>query len=103
MQLTSPETPGAAGFSPRPAPRLIATYPIPDGGHALAVGKGIDRDRAVDESGNQIAVFGRLGARPLNLNEQQRMYRKPSGPGLWKGEVFSVSDDPYDPIYLRSK
>ncbi len=103
VQLTSPETPGSSGFSPRPAPQLIATYPIPDGGHALAVGKGIDRDRAVDESGNQIAVFGRLGARPLNLHEQQRMYRKPSGPGVWKGDVFSVSDDPYDPIYLRTK
>jgi hypothetical protein len=32
--------------------------------HALAISKGIDRDRAVDESGNQIAVFdGRLRAR----------------------------------------
>ena len=31
---------------------------------ALAISKGIDRDRAVDESGNQLAVFGRRGARP---------------------------------------
>jgi hypothetical protein len=38
-------------------------------GPALAVSKGIDRDRAVDESGNQIAVFGRRGARPFTREE----------------------------------
>jgi hypothetical protein len=38
------------------------------------VSAGIDRDRAVDESGNQIAVFGRRGARPLNAEEQRRLY-----------------------------
>ena len=65
VQLTSPETPGSIGFSPRPTPRLIATYPMPKGGRALAISKGVDRDRAVDESGNQLAVFGRVGARPL--------------------------------------
>ena len=62
VQLTSPETPGNDGFSPRPTPELIATYKLPHGGHALAISKGLDRDRAVDESGNQIAVFGRVGA-----------------------------------------
>src|SRR5208337_3606256 len=67
LQLTSPETPGSIGFSPRPAPRLIATFPLPKGGRALAISKGVDRDRAVDESGNQLAVFGRVGARPLSL------------------------------------
>lgn len=103
VQLTSPETPGSSGFSPRPAPHLVATFRIPHGGHALSVGKGVDRDRAVDESGNQIAVFGRVGARPMNLDEQQRMYRRPSAPGQWKGDVFRVSDDPYDSLYLRSR
>jgi hypothetical protein len=92
VQLTSPETPGNYGFSPRPTPRLIATYKIPKEGHALAISKGVDRDRAVDESGNQIAVFGRVGARPLNLLEQQKMY-------LRDGRVWKVSDDPQDPIY----
>ena len=29
VQLTSPETPGNEGFSPRPTPRLIATFKIP--------------------------------------------------------------------------
>ena len=38
------------------------------------MGRALDRDRAVDESGNQIAVFGRVGARPLSVEEQQKMY-----------------------------
>ena len=89
LQLTSPETPGSIGFSPRPAPRLIATFPMPKRGRALAISKGLDRDRAVDESGNQLAVFGRVGARPLNQEEQQRMY-------LHDGKLWRVSDDPFD-------
>jgi hypothetical protein len=92
VQLTSPDTPGHYGFSPRPTPRLIATFPIPQNGHALAIAEGIDRDRAVDESGNQLAVFGRVGARPLSLADQQRMY-------LHNGRLWTVSDDPRDPIY----
>ena len=100
VQLTSPETPGNAGFSPRPTPQLIATYKIPKGGEALAVSKGVDRDRATDESGNQIAVFGRVGARPMNLEEQHRMYRR-IGPqhGNRQGEIWPVSDNPFDPLY----
>jgi hypothetical protein len=89
VQLTSPETPGNDGFSPRPTPELIATYQLPHGGHALAISKGLDRDRAVDESGNQIAVFGRVGARPLKLEEQQKLY-------LRGGKVWDVSDEPND-------
>jgi hypothetical protein len=100
VQLTSPETPGNAGFSPRPTPQLIATLKLPKEGHALAVSKGLDRDRAVDESGNQIAVFGRVGARPLNRDEQQRMYLR-VGPqhGARQGEVWRVSDNPFDGMY----
>jgi hypothetical protein len=86
VQLTSPETPGTNGFSPRPTPELIATFKIPLGGHALTIGRGVDRDRAVDESGNQLAVFCRVGARPLNLAEQQKMY-------LRNGELWKVSDE----------
>ena len=77
VQLTSPNVPGNNGFSPRPRPHLIATYKIPKGGEALAISKGVDRDRAVDESGNQIAVFGRVGAGPLTLQEQQKLYLNP--------------------------
>jgi hypothetical protein len=95
VQLTSPETPGNYGFSPRPTPELIATYKIRMGAHALAISKGVDRDRAVDESGNQIAVFGRVGARPLHLDEQQKLY-------LRDGRVWRVSDDPDDPMYRRA-
>ncbi|HKI18254.1 MAG TPA: hypothetical protein VKA15_10255, partial [Isosphaeraceae bacterium] len=94
VQLTSPETPGNHGFSPRPTPQLIATFPLPQEGHALAISEGLDRDRAVDESGNQISVFGRVGARPLDLEEQRKMY-------LHNGQLWKVSDDPRDPIYVR--
>jgi len=89
VQLTSPETPGNDGFSPRPTPRLIATYEMPPGSHALAISDTLDRDRAVDESGHQLSVFGRVGARPLNLEEQQRLYLK-------NGRLYQVTDDPFD-------
>ena len=89
IQLTSPrDTPGYTGFSPTPTPRLIATFPTH--GRALAISKGLDRDRAVDESGNQIAVFGRLGARPLNLEEQRRLYTHEDG------KSYTVRDDVSD-------
>ena len=76
------------GFSPRPEPQLIATFKTK--GEALAVSKALDRDRAVDESGNQIAVFGRRGARPLTFAETQRMLRTNEG----RGEAFTVTDEP---------
>src|SRR5712671_936419 len=48
VQLFSPpDNPAFGGFSPRPTPKLIATYRTR--GPAVAVSKGIDRDRAVDE------------------------------------------------------
>ena len=82
LQLTSPEwTPAYAGFSPRPAPRLIARRRT--AGPALAISKGLDRDRAVDESGNQVSIFNRIGARPMTLPEMQRLY-------LRDGKVFTV-------------
>jgi len=75
LQLTSPETmPEYAGFSPRPRPVLIASFKTK--GEALAISKPLDRDRAVDESGNQISVFGRRGARPFTLPEMLRMLIK---------------------------
>ncbi len=79
VELIGTHTPGYRGFSPRPTPRLVASFKIPKGGHALAISEGVDRDRAVDESGNQIAVLGRVGARPLNLEEQHKMYLRPDG------------------------
>src|SRR3954466_1862018 len=80
LQLTSPETmPEYAGFSPRPQPVLIATFKTK--GEALAISKPLDRDRAVDESGNQISVFGRRGARPFNFDHMMRMLRTNDGDG----------------------
>ena len=95
VQLTSPETPGNDGFAPPPTPHLIATRKLAKGAHALFVSRGVDRDRAVDEAGNQIAVFGRIGARPLNLEEQQRMY-------LRNGRVWKTSDDPLANLYRQA-
>src|SRR6185295_19217021 len=86
IQLFSPvDNPAFSGFSPRPTPKLIASYRTR--GPALAVSKGIDRDRAVDESGNQLAVFGRRGARPFNHQEMERMYLKDQ-------KVFTVGEEP---------
>jgi hypothetical protein len=89
LQLTSPETmPEYAGFSPRPQPQLIATFKTK--GDALGISKPLDRDRAVDESGNQLSVFGRRGARPFNIQEMMRMLRTQDG----AGDYFKVSDMP---------
>jgi hypothetical protein len=86
LQVLSPEdSPDSYGFSPPLRPKLIATYKTP--GSALIVSRGIDRDRAVDESGNQLAVFGRRGARPLNREEAERLY-------LRDGQLYTVTDSP---------
>jgi hypothetical protein len=87
LQIISPWDDPAhfSGFSPRPTPKLIATARTR--GPALAISKGIDRDRAVDESGNQLAVFGRRGARPLNRAEAQALY-------LRDGQLYTVTDEP---------
>jgi len=98
LQLTSPETMSTyAGFSPRPQPELIATFKTR--GDALSVSKPLDRDRAVDESGNQVAVFGRRGARPFTFPEVQRMLRTNEGTGPY----FTVSDEPTtQPVSMKS-
>jgi hypothetical protein len=84
VQLISPaETPGFGGFSPRPTPKLVATYHTH--GPALAISKGLDRDRAVDETGHQTAVFGRIGSRPFTWEEQRRLYVRDD-------EIYTVSD-----------
>lgn len=78
LQLTSPEIqPKFYGFSPAPKPQLIAHYPTKQ--PALALSTGLDRDRGVDETGHQMAVFGRLGSRPLSLEEMQRLYLQKDG------------------------
>jgi LVIVD repeat len=89
VQLFAPnDTPNYLGFSPKPTPKLIATYHT--AGPALAVSKGIDRDRAVDEDGNQLAVFNRRGSRPFNREEAERLYMK-------NGQVYTVTNAPPGP------
>ena len=76
LQLTSPETqPKFYGFSPEPKPTLIAWRSTAT--PALALSKGLDRDRGVDETGGQIAVFGRIGSRPFTAKEMRRFYQRP--------------------------
>lgn len=78
VQLTSPDSqPGFYGFSPEPRPELIASYPTR--APALSLSRGLERDRAVDESGGQVAVLGRLGSRPFTLEEQQAFYLDEAG------------------------
>jgi hypothetical protein len=95
LQLTSPVSqPGFYGFSPDPKPELIAWRHTSS--PALALSKGLDRDRAVDETGNQIAIFGRVGSRPFNLAEMQKLYLDD------RGNLQTVSNTPtpsdYTPI-----
>jgi hypothetical protein len=81
VQLTSPESqPKFYGFSPEPKPALIASRKTAS--RAIALSKGLDRDRAVDETGGQIAVFGRIGSRPFTKAEMEKLYLRPNG-SLW--------------------
>ena len=73
LQLTSPDSqPKFYGFSPEPRPALIAHYRTAS--PALALSRGLERDRGADETGGQVAVFGRLGARPLSWEEMRRLF-----------------------------
>jgi len=86
LQLTSPAIqPKFYGFSPEPRPKLIAWRNTAT--PALALSKGLDRDRGVDETGGQIAVFGRIGARPFTWDEMKRFYERPDG------SVWTVTDE----------
>jgi hypothetical protein len=86
LQLTSPESQKKFyGFSPEPKPELIASYRTRK--PALSLSKGLDRDRAVDETGGQIAVFGRRGARPLDADEVRRLYLDANGRPWFVGDA----------------
>ena len=75
--------PGHLGFSPRPRPELIATYRTD--APALAVAEGTKRDQAIDASGNQIGVGGRLGSHPLRQENLDRLLFR-------DGEIYTVTD-----------
>ena len=100
IQLTSPESqPNFYGFSPAPKPELIAWAQTPS--PAVALSKGLDRDRGVDETGGQMAIFGRLGSRPFTRSEMERLFLTP------KGVPFKVLDTPdmreYVPLRLSDR
>lgn len=97
IQLISPENvPQHMGFSPKPNPKLIATYHTHE--PAIAVSRGLDRDRVVDESGNQTVVFGRRGSRPFNYEEMMKFLRHApkDGGARSTGEPYYVED-----VYMR--
>src|SRR3546814_13868780 len=77
LQLTSPDNPGLYGFSPKPAPERIAWAKTT--AHALSLSKGLDRDRAVDETGGQIAILGRIGSRPCPRPERDKRFLNGQG------------------------
>ena len=78
IQLTSPSSqPNFYGFSPEPKPELIAFART--GKPALALSRGLERDRAVDETGHQMAVFGRYGSRPFTRAEMERLFLDRTG------------------------
>jgi hypothetical protein len=87
IQLTSPGSqPNFYGFSPEPKPELIAWARTPT--PSLALSKGLERDRAVDETGGQMAVFGRLGSRPFTRAEMEKLFLTP------RGVPYKVVDTP---------
>jgi len=85
LQLTSFDSqPNLYGFSPAPKPELIAWAKTPK--PTLSLSKGLDRDRGVDETGGQIAVFGRLGSRPFTRAEMEKLFLNR------RGIPYKVSD-----------
>jgi hypothetical protein len=96
LQLTSPASqPNFYGFSPAPKPELIAWARTPS--PALAISKGLDRDRAVDETGGQIAVFGRMGSRPFTRFEMETLFL------TRKGVPYKVRDEVDMRAWLAAK
>ncbi len=91
LQLTSPSSqPNFYGFSPEPKPELIAWRATAR--PALALSRPLERDRAVDESGGQVAVFGRRGSRPFTRSEMQRLYLDANGdPWFVDDEIASTA------------
>lgn len=91
LQLTAPDTqPKFYGFSPDPKPQLIAHYRTAS--PALSLSRGLERDRAVDETGGQIAIFGRIGSRPFNLEEMQKLYLKADGQPWFVNDAVTGPD-----------
>ena len=74
VRLIDSTTLGYLGWAPAPVPELIAGFPT--SGPALRIAEGYKRDRATDESGNQIGISNRLGARPFNADDLARWLKR---------------------------
>jgi hypothetical protein len=91
VQMISPENqPDYLGFSPEPKPKLIATYPTH--GPAVAVSRGLDRDRVVDETGGQTVVFSRRGSRPFHEPEWMKFLQHADGTPYRVNDVKNLPD-----------
>lgn len=92
IQLTSPDSqPRFYGFSPDPKPEFVSWYPTTS--KALSLSRGLERDRAVDETGGQIAVFSRLGSGPLTEKDMKGLYLDKKGkPWFVKDMLDSMAD-----------
>jgi hypothetical protein len=66
--------------------KLVASFPTH--GRAVAIAEPTVRDRYVDESGNQISVTNRIGARPFNADEIHTILFYPDG------KLLKVSNNP---------
>lgn len=91
LQLMSPASqPNFYGFSPKPMPELIAWARTKQ--PALAMSKGLDRDRAVDETGHQIAIMGRLGSRPFTRPEMEKLFIGANGEPWFVEDRVNMAD-----------
>ena len=59
--------------------------------------KTLDGTFALDETGGQIAVFGRLGSRPFTWDEMKKFYQRPDG------SVWTVRDDVRSQDFLPAR
>jgi len=91
VQLTSFDTTSAVyGFAPEPRPELIAWAKTPT--PAIALSKGLDRDRGVDETGGQVAIFGRLGSRPFTRKEMEKLFLNSQGKPFLVSNLVDLGD-----------
>jgi hypothetical protein len=91
VQLTSfDNTANVYGFAPEPKPELIAWAKTPS--PAIALSKGLDRDRGVDETGGQMAIFGRLGSRPFTRKEMEQLFLNSQGRPFMVTNLVDLAD-----------